>query len=57
VEDLDAAQSEATRLGGRVLMEPREVPAGRFLVATDPGGAVMGLLEMGPDGPAGGVTG
>jgi predicted enzyme related to lactoylglutathione lyase len=55
VEDLEAAQAGVARMGGRILAPPREVPAGRFLVASDPGGAVMGLLEMGPDGPAGGV--
>jgi predicted enzyme related to lactoylglutathione lyase len=55
VADLDAAQASVAGLGGRVLGPPRAVPAGRFLVASDPAGAVVGLLEMGPEGPAGGV--
>jgi predicted enzyme related to lactoylglutathione lyase len=55
VGDLDAAQAEVPSLGGRVLAPARQVPAGRFLVASDPGGAAVGLLEMGPEGPAGGV--
>jgi predicted enzyme related to lactoylglutathione lyase len=55
VGDLDVAAGETPRLGGRVLVPPRPVPAGRFLVASDPGGAVVGLLEMGPEGPSGGV--
>jgi uncharacterized protein len=55
VADLDAAEKDLASLGGRVLVPPRAVPAGRFLIATDPGGAVVALLEMGPEGPAGGV--
>jgi predicted enzyme related to lactoylglutathione lyase len=55
VGDLDVATGELGRLGGRVIVPPRPVPAGRFLVASDPGGAAVGLLEMGPEGPAGGV--
>jgi uncharacterized protein len=57
VADLDAGQADVTRLGGRILAPPRAVPAGRFLVASDPDGAAMGLLEMGPEGPAKGVDG
>ena len=55
VEDLDAAEGGVARLGGRVVVPPMTVPGGRFLVASDPHGAVLGLLEMGPEGPAGGV--
>jgi uncharacterized protein len=55
VGDLDAAAGEVARLGGRVLVPARQVPAGRFLIAADPGGAVVGLLEMGPEGASGGV--
>jgi uncharacterized protein len=55
VGDLDAAEGEVARLGGRVVVPIRAVPAGRFLVASDPQGAVVGLLELGPEGAAGGV--
>jgi uncharacterized protein len=55
VEDADRASDRVQELGGRVLVPPREVPAGRFLVMQDPSGAVGGLIEMGPEGPAGGV--
>jgi uncharacterized protein len=55
--DLDDAAKAVERLGGRVLVPARRVPAGRFLVASDPGGASIGLLEMGPDGASGGVDG
>jgi predicted enzyme related to lactoylglutathione lyase len=55
VEDLDAADGDVARLGGRVVVPIRAVPAGRFLIASDPHGAVVGLLEMGPEGASGGV--
>jgi uncharacterized protein len=57
VEHLDTAEGEAGRLGGRIVAPPMTVPGGRFLVASDPQGAAVGLLEMGPEGPAGGVDG
>jgi uncharacterized protein len=55
VEDLDAAEGEVARLGGRVVAPTITVPGGRFFVASDPQGAPVGLLEIGPEGPAGGV--
>ena len=53
--DVEAAAGEVERLGGAVVVPPREVPAGRFLVARDPAGAVSALFEMGPAGPFRGV--
>jgi uncharacterized protein len=42
---LDATSSTLARLGGRVIVEPLDVPAGRLAVATDPQGAALGLFE------------
>jgi predicted enzyme related to lactoylglutathione lyase len=55
VEDAEKVAAQVQELGGRILVPPTEVPAGRFLVATDPLSAWCGLLEMGPEGPARGV--
>ncbi|HVE69162.1 MAG TPA: VOC family protein [Solirubrobacteraceae bacterium] len=44
VEDLDAAAGRIGELGGAVLVAPTDIPAGRFLVATDPQGAVFALF-------------
>lgn len=54
-DDLDRAAERVQSLGGGVIVAPREVPAGRFLVLRDPSGAVSALFEMGPDGPFRGV--
>jgi predicted enzyme related to lactoylglutathione lyase len=43
--DLDAALERTAAAGGRTLVEPTAVPAGRFAVATDPQGAVFCLVE------------
>jgi predicted enzyme related to lactoylglutathione lyase len=45
VEDVDAALERAGSAGGRTLVEPMSVPAGRFAVALDPQGAVFCLVE------------
>ncbi len=55
VADADEAARRVADLGGTVLVPPREVPGGRFLVATDPAPALFALLEMGPQGAARGV--
>jgi predicted enzyme related to lactoylglutathione lyase len=57
VANADLAASRVAELGGRVLVPPTAVPAGRFLLVVDPQGAVLGLVEMGPEGPARGVDG
>ncbi len=54
-EDIERAAERVQAFGGAVLVAPREVPAGRFLVMRDPSGAVSALFEMGPDGPFRGV--
>lgn len=45
VEDADAAVARIGELGGRVQVEPTEIPAGRFAVAFDPQGATFALFE------------
>jgi uncharacterized protein len=45
VDGLDEAAARIGELGGTVMMPPTPVPAGRFLVARDPQGAVVALLE------------
>lgn len=55
VADADEAAGRVAELGGAVIVPIREVPGGRFLAAADPAGAMFGLLEMGPEGPARGV--
>lgn len=55
IEDAEEAAARAGELGGRVVVPPTDVPAGRFVVAADPPGSVLGLVQMGPGGPSGGV--
>jgi predicted enzyme related to lactoylglutathione lyase len=45
VEDVDAKAREVETLGGKVLLEPRDIPnVGRFCVIQDPQGAVLNLI-------------
>jgi uncharacterized protein len=43
-EDADADAGRIGELGGQVMVPPTDVPGGRFLVAQDPQGAVVGLF-------------
>jgi predicted enzyme related to lactoylglutathione lyase len=43
--DLDASAAKIGELGGRVGTGPLPIPAGRFVVASDPQGAVFALFE------------
>jgi len=45
VADVDATLERIAAAGGRTLVEPMPVPAGRFAVATDPQGAAFALVE------------
>jgi predicted enzyme related to lactoylglutathione lyase len=45
VEDADEAAATVRDGGGRVLVEPSEVPAGRFAVFADPAGAAFAIFE------------
>jgi uncharacterized protein len=42
--DVDADAGRIGELGGQVIVPPADVPGGRFLVAQDPQGAVVGLF-------------
>jgi len=45
VDDVDARAKQAESLGGKVLVEPRDIPdVGRFCVVQDPQGAVLSLI-------------
>jgi hypothetical protein len=47
-DDIDAAASKATSLGGTVVMEPMVVPgAGSMALVSDPTGALHGLWQVG----------
>jgi uncharacterized protein len=46
VEDTDAAVETAKRGGGTVMVEPMEVPAGRFSILTDPHGASFAVIAL-----------
>ncbi|MFZ5472297.1 MAG: VOC family protein [Myxococcota bacterium] len=47
VKDIDASAQRIKSLGGKILVEPRDIPkVGRFAVAQDPQGAVFSLLKM-----------
>lgn len=44
IDDLDAAAGQIGSAGGTLMVEPREVPGGRILVAQDPQGAFFALF-------------
>jgi predicted enzyme related to lactoylglutathione lyase len=45
VDDVTASAKQAEALGGKVLMEPRDIPdVGRFCVISDPQGATLNLI-------------
>jgi hypothetical protein len=46
VDDVDAGAVKVTRLGGRILGAPRDIPnVGRFATVTDPAGAMFNLFK------------
>lgn len=46
VEDTDAAVEQVKQRGGSVMVEPMEVPAGRFSILTDPHGASFAVIAL-----------
>ena len=45
VDDVQASAKQVEALGGKVLLEPRDIPkVGRFCVISDPQGAVLSLI-------------
>ena len=46
VENTDATVEQAKQGGGNVMVEPMEVPAGRFSILTDPHGASFAVIAL-----------
>ncbi|MGF7236718.1 MAG: VOC family protein [Frankia sp.] len=46
VADTDAAVAKIRELGGAVMMEPMDIPAGRFAVVAGPHGEAFGIIKM-----------
>jgi uncharacterized protein len=46
VEDTDAAVEQAKSGGGSVMVEPIDIPAGRFAILTDPHGASFAVIAL-----------
>lgn len=46
VDDVDASAKQAVTLGGKVFVEPTDIPnIGRFCVISDPQGAVINMIS------------
>jgi predicted enzyme related to lactoylglutathione lyase len=54
VEDTDATVERAKQAGGGVMVEPIDIPAGRFSILTDPHGAGFAVIALSPEGAEGG---
>ena len=51
VADCDATARKAWELGGKLCVEPQDIPnVGRFSVITDPQGAVFSIIQLGGKG-------
>jgi predicted enzyme related to lactoylglutathione lyase len=47
VDDVDASAAKTKELGGKVCVEPMDIPnVGRFCVISDPAGAVISLITL-----------
>ena len=46
VEDTDAAIAQLQELGGSVMVEPIDMPPGRFAIVNDPQGAAFGIIAL-----------
>jgi uncharacterized protein len=46
VPDTDAAVAQIEELGGKTMVPGTDIPSGRFAIATDPHGAMFGVLAM-----------
>ncbi len=46
VADCDASATQVRSLGGSVVVDPTDIPPGRFAVCTDPAGAVFSILAF-----------
>jgi predicted enzyme related to lactoylglutathione lyase len=45
VADTDAAVAKVAELGGSVVVEPFDTPAGRIALVTDPQGAAFSVIQ------------
>lgn len=45
-QDVDATAAKVTELGGKVFVEPFDIPVGRMAVVADPQGAMFNLFQM-----------
>ncbi len=46
VDDVDASAKQVEELGGKILLEPRDIPeVGRFCVISDPQGATLSMIS------------
>ena len=52
VEDTDAAIARAQELGGKVMVEPIDTPAGRLSILTDPFGAAFAVIALSEEAKA-----
>jgi len=49
VDDVDAKAKQVAELGGKVCVQPTDIPnVGRFCVITDPTGATLSLIKLSP---------
>ena len=47
VDDVDASAAKTKELGGKVLVEPMDIPnVGRFCIINDPAGAAIALITL-----------
>jgi uncharacterized protein len=45
VDNVDATAKQAEKLGGKIMVEPRDIPeVGRFAVLQDPQGAAIAVI-------------
>lgn len=47
-EDVDATAAKVAELGGKVIVDPFDIPVGRMAVVSDPQGAMFNLFRMDP---------
>jgi uncharacterized protein len=53
VDDVELTVKKAAALGGKVLMEPHDIPdVGRFALIQDPQGAIFSVISYGQSEPA-----
>lgn len=46
VDDVDATTAQVKELGGQVVLEPRDIPPGRFATVVDPQGGAFSVIRL-----------